>query len=443
MVCLKTLREERAKLGGQIRKMADTLTGDKKDFNAEEKANWERLNKDYDDTGRQIEIESRAAKVLADLDEKPSKGERRYGSEDTETGRKLGGERLTEEQAGRRHDMAFQAWARRQAGMGLTAKQSRMCKEIGFNPNRSRVDLVLPRKAGEVRALSVGTGSAGGFLVPTTLVQNLERAMKSFNGVRQSGAEVMRTPTGAPMNWPTGNDTSNTGELVAENAAVDDNDVKPTFAQTTYGAYKYSSKLVRVPYELLEDSDFDLATVLGEMLGERIGRIQNTHFTTGDGSSKPTGIVTGSTLGKTAASATAIAADELIDLYHSIDPAYRNDPSFGWMMHDSILAVIRKLKDSQNQYLWQPGLRDGVPETLLSKPVTINMAMQATVATATKTVLCGAMRYMKIRDVNRIRLRRLEEVAAVNDQVCFIAFLRSDAKVLNAGGNPIKHLVQA
>jgi HK97 family phage major capsid protein len=107
-------------------------------------------------------------------------------------------------------------------------------------------------------------------------------------------------------------------------------------------------------------------------------------------------VVTGSTLGKTAAGATAILADELIDLYHSVDPAYRRDPSFGFMMHDGVLQAIRKLKDGSGRYLWIPNFDTGIvtasPGVLLGAPVTVNQSMQATVATGTKTVSAGRSR---------------------------------------------------
>jgi HK97 family phage major capsid protein len=194
----------------------------------------------------------------------------------------------------------------------------------------------------------------------------------------------------------------------------------------------------------LEDNAVDLANEIGGLLGERIGRTQETYLTTGTGSSQPGGVVTGSTLGVTAASAAAIAADELISLLHSVDPAYRRDPSCGFMMHDNIAAAVRKLKDSQNRYLWDmDALKNGQPAMLLGKPVTINQSMQSSIATGTKTVLFGAYKKFKIRDVKAIRIRRLTERYADADQEGFIAFMRTDAKLLNAGTNPIKHLIQA
>lgn len=442
---VKELREQRAKVGAEIRRMADTLGGDKKDFNAEERANWEKVNKDFDDYGRQLETMERADQVMAKLGERRD-DRAKPGAEDDWAG-KSGGRvgKIERAKLAAAHEEAMQAWFRRQAGKGLTDAQKRACKAVGFNPANRTIEVRLPRRpGGEVRAgLGVSSGAIGGYIVPTTLIANLEKSMVAFTDVRTAGAEVIRTDTGNPMDWPTATDTSNSGELLTENTAVADADAKPTFAKQTWGAYKFSSKMLNVWYELLEDSAFDLNSVLGEMLGERIGRTQATYFTTGTGFSQPAGIVTGSTLGKTAASATAIAADELLDLIHSINPAYRSDPSCAFMMNDGIMLAIRKLKDAENRYLWEQSLQSDKPDRLLGYPVFVNQSMQATVATATKTILFGAMRYFKIRDVNAVRLRRLEERNAEKDQVSFIAFLRSDSAVLNAGGNPIKYLIQA
>lgn len=197
-----------------------------------------------------------------------------------------------------------------------------------------------------------------------------------------------------------------------------------------------------VPFELLQDSAFDLPSFIARKLGERIGRKQATDFTTGDGSSKPNGIVTASTAGKTAASATAIISDELIDLEHSVDPSYR--PGAGWMFHDNILAAIRKLKESTtNAYIWQPGLQTGIPERILSYPFFINQKMASSIAASAKTILFGRLDKYNIRDVAEVRLVRMNERYADTDQVGFVAFLRSDGDLVDAGTNPIKHLVQA
>lgn len=439
-VKLKQMRENRAKIGAEIRRMADTLGGDKKDFNAEERAQWEKVNKDYDELGRQIAVESRAAEVAKAMDdpaERPKRSRIGRGDEWADDGKGDPAERRAAA-----HEIATQAWFVRQSGQPLSKEQVRACKAIGFNPNRRELSIRLGRKPGEVRALSVGTAADGGHLVPTTLLTTIEKALTDFVELRAVG-EVLRTTSGNAVDWPTVNDTGNTGELLGENTAADDNDAKPTFAKLTLNAYKYSSKLLRVSYELFEDSAIDLNRVIGEILGERIGRKQAVDFTTGDGSSKPNGIVTASAAGVTAAATNAITFDELMGLVHAVDPAYRRDPSCGFMFHDNIALIIRKLKDGENRYLWEASTQVGQPDRLLGFPVTINQSMASSLAASGKPVLFGPMRYYKIRDVNMIRLRRLEERFADLDQVGFVAFMRSDADLLNPGVNPIRRITMA
>jgi HK97 family phage major capsid protein len=165
-------------------------------------------------------------------------------------------------------------------------------------------------------------------------------------------------------------------------------------------------------------------------------------MTTGTGTSQPQGMVVGATLGKTGASATAIAADELLDLIHSVDPAYRGDPSAGFMFHDNILLALRKLKDTTNQYLIQPRVTEALPSMIQGFPFTVNQSMASAITTGQKTMLFGALRKYQIRDVSEVRLVRLNELFAQTDQVGFVMFMRSDAKLLNAGTNPIKYYAQ-
>ena len=192
-------------------------------------------------------------------------------------------------------------------------------------------------------------------------------------------------------------------------------------------------------YEITQDSAFDLGALAGDWLGERIGRIQNDHFTTGAGSTLPKGLTVAGVVGKTATATNTFTSDEVIDLIHSVDPAYREGASF--MFHDTTLALIRKLKESTtNAYIWQPGLQLGVPNMLLGYPYTVNQSMSAALTTGQKLVLFGRMSKYIIRDVSTIRLVRLDERYADTDQIAFIAFLRSDGNLLDAGTRPVKWL---
>jgi HK97 family phage major capsid protein len=236
-------------------------------------------------------------------------------------------------------------------------------------------------------------------------------------------------------------DTANTGELLAEETAMADS-LRVPFGVITFLAYKYSSKPVRISQELMTDSAFNLAIEIGAALGERVGRITETHFTTGDDSGKPQGATVGSGASVTAAGTGAITADELITLQDNLDPAYEEGPAVGWMMKKATRSAIRKLKDGNSQYLWIAGLANGEPDTLLGKPLTVNQSMPA-MTTGLVSVLYGDWSRYVIRDISGATFHRLEERYREYDQTGFVLFSRHDGRVLDAGTNPILRLTQA
>lgn len=342
---------------------------------------------------------------------------------------------LNDRRANRNRDMALRGWALQPTGL-CTADHVRAANEIGFNLNNKVLNLRLnenPNK--ETRAQST-SGSAGGYLIPTDLIRSLETALAYTCPIRQF-AQVLRTASGNPIDIPTVDDTSNSGELVAENTAYTAQDV--TFSKVTLNAYKFTSKLVLASLELLQDSAINVGEILGNLLGERIGRSQLGFFTTGTGSSQPQGAVTGSAAGVTSASATAIAVDDLLGLVHSVDRAYRDAGAF--MMHDSILLAVRKLKDSTNQPIFTQSYIVGEPDRLFGYPVVINNSMASTVATTNKTVLFGDWSKFIIRDALDIQLVRSDERYMEYGQSAFVALARSDSKVAQSGA--LKRLTQA
>ena len=305
----------------------------------------------------------------------------------------------------------------------------------GLNPEE-RALMQSRYKAPEGRAQTVTT-SGGGYLIPQGFYDVLTESLKAFGGMRQS-ARVLSTATGNDLPMPTVDDTGNVGELLAINTAAAAQDF--TFGQIVLKAYKYSSKYVLVPIELLQDSAINVPAYLAKALATRIGRITNTHFTTGDNSSKPQGVVTGASSGKTAAGTSTVTGDELIDLQMSIDPAYQANAS--WQFNFATLGIIRKLKDANGQYLWQPGLRAGEQDLLLGKPYVINQDVAA-MTTGNKPVVYGDFSQYIIRDVMDITVLRLAERFAEYAQVGFLAFSRHDGRVLDAGTDPIKYLTMA
>ncbi len=286
----------------------------------------------------------------------------------------------------------------------------------------------------DVRAAQSTSGTAGGYTVPTDLYNRIVETMKAYGGMRSSRATILRTSTGATLQIPTMDDTSNTGALVAENTVLAEQDL--TFGQKSLGAYMFTSKIVRVSLQLLQDSAFDLETFLGRNLGTRIGRAVNSYLTTGTGSSQPQGVVTGSTQGKVGATGqtASIIYEDLVDLEHSVDPAYRANAEY--MMHDSSLKVLKKLKDSQGRPLWVPGIAVSEPDTIMGYRYVINQDMPTMAANA-KSLLFGDFSAYAIRDVLDIQMLRLVERYADYLQVGFVAFARHDGVLTETSA--IKH----
>jgi len=282
----------------------------------------------------------------------------------------------------------------------------------------------------ETRAQSEGVDSEGGYLVPDEFSGDLERALLAYGGMR-SVAKVIKTGTGQTLDWPTVNSTAIQGEWLAENATAADQD--ETFANVQLNSYTASSKIVKVSRQLMADSFFNLEEYLSSVLAERIGRLTNVGYTTGNGSSKPRGVKHDATP-TTAASASAITFDEIIDLKHEVDPAYRANGT--WMFNDSTLKSIAQLKDTTNQYLWRPTVSMGDPDLLLGHPIVINQDVES-IGAGNYSVLFGDFSKYIIRDVEGFTLLRLNERYADALQIGFIGFLRTDGKVIDAGTNPI------
>lgn len=281
----------------------------------------------------------------------------------------------------------------------------------------------------EFRAAGVATGAAGGYTVPPGFRASMIEAMKTFGGML-GVAEVIDTDTGANLQWPTADDTANVGAILSENTQVGEQDV--TLGTASIDAYMYTSKLVRVSYQLLNDSAFNIEGWLARKLGERIGRILNQHWTTGTGTAQPDGIVTTAGVGKQGATGqtTSVTYDDLVDVIDSIDPAYQGNARF--MMHTQARKGIRKLKDSQQRPLWEPSIQVGVPDSILGYGLVLNQDMPVPAASA-KSILFGDFRqaYL-IRIVNNTQLMRLSERYADYLQVGFLAFQRSDGTLQNS-----------
>ncbi len=288
-----------------------------------------------------------------------------------------------------------------------------------------------------VNTMSTTTGSQGGFTVPTLVGDQLFAAMKLYSAVR-SVAEVLPTPTGGPLSFPTSDGTGEVGELIAENVTATAAD--PVFGTASVPTYKYSSKVFTVPFELLQDSAIDLEQFLSDRAAERIGRAMNPHFTTGTGTGQPAGFVTGATVAKTGTTGQTLTIihDDVIDLVHSVDPAYRqpgsNDVGAVFMCSDAMFKVMRKVKDSSARPLYLPDeLDDG--ESVMGYRVAVNNDMAVPAANAKSLAFGNFHRAYKVRDAMLVAWFRLPDSAyAKLGQLGFLALCRSGGALVDTGG---------
>lgn len=295
----------------------------------------------------------------------------------------------------------------------------------------------------EVRAQSTGTDAAGGYTVPTEFSGQIDRAMAAWGPMWDADVvREMSTSNGREIDWPTVDDTGKTGRQKAENAPVDDDGTDDVvLGEKKLNAYIYDTGMVRIPLELLQDSAFNIEGLMDDLFGERLGRLANSVLTTGTGASQPNGIVTASSLGKAAAGGAAIVADELIDLLHSVDPAYRSSPKCRWQFNDKTLAAIRKLKDGDGNYLWQMGdIRSSEPNRILGHAYSVNQAM-ADIGLNAKPIIFGDHSRYIVRKVIGFQVMTLRERYAENFQIGMVGFKRFDGELLNTAA--VKHLQNA
>jgi HK97 family phage major capsid protein len=410
------LREQMATLATEARSRLDEITPETDSAKAQEiEARFDTIMADHDKIGKEIEREERLAKAEAQA---------------IESRRPVSKEEARAEIADKQSKPEYRE---------VFTKQLR----YGVNALDQEERQVLMDGRTEVRAQSTGTDSAGGYTVPEGFSSEIDKAMAAW-GPMWDGTitRELITSSGNPLPWPTVDDTAKRGRLKAENASVDDDGSDDVvFAEKLLNAYIYDTGMVRIPIELLQDSAFNVEALMAELFGERLGRTANEALTTGTGTNQPNGIVTASSLGKTAAGAAAITSDELIDLFHSVDPAYRQSPNCRWQFNDSTLAAIRKLKDGQGNYLWQMGdVRMGEPDMFLGKAYSVNQAM-ADIATGNKSIIFGDMSKYVVRKVRNFEVMTLRERYAENFQIGMVGFKRFDGELLNTAA--VKHLIQA
>jgi len=383
------LREKRAKAWDAAKAFLDTKRGGDGLLSAEDTSTYDKMESDVVALGKEIERLERQSVIDAELSKATSNPITNTPSKGTEekTGR-----------ASAEYKKAFWNAMRTRSGEGL--------------------DLVVKN------ALQIGTDTEGGYLVPDEFERTLVEALEDENIFRRF-ANVITTSSGdhkIPVVASKG-----TASWIDEEGTIPESD--DSFGQVSIGAYKLGT-MIKVSEELLNDSVFSLESYISKEFARRIGNKEEESFFIGDGSGKPTGILAatgGAQLGVTAASATAITIDEVLDLFYSLKTPYRNRAAF--VMNDATVKAIRKLKDGNGQYLWQPSLQAGTPDTILNRPL-YTSAYVPTIASAAKTVAFGDFSYYWVADRQGRTFKRLNELFAVTGQVGFVATQRVDGKLI-------------
>jgi HK97 family phage major capsid protein len=391
----KRLLEQRANTWEQAKALIDGAVAEKRELTAEEEASYARMTADLDS------LRSRADKFAAD------------------------------EQAAADVEASLRSVAAQRAEREVPAEES----ELRSFLRGEKREFVARPNVQEMRDLSKGTATAGGNTVPTSFYGQLWAHLIETAAI-VNYATVIRTESGENLEFPT-TTAHSSGALTAENAAIAESD--PAFAKRTLGAYKYAT-IIQAPRDLIDDTGVDLEGYLSLQAGRAVGNALGAHLVTGTGSSQPTGIMTSTTLGKTggAGVAGAFTADDLIDLYYSVIAPYRNSGSAAWLMRDATLATVRKLKGSDNNYLWVPGLA-GAPDTILGKPVATDPNVAA-VALSARSVAFGDMSAYYVRLAGGIRFERSDDFAFNTDQATFRCIVRGDGVLLDQTG-AVKHFI--
>ena len=381
------LREKRAKAWEAAKAFLDSHRNDKGILSAEDDATYTRMEQDITDLGKEIARLERQEALDAELSKPtatPLTGKPLDGKADERTGR------ATDEYRSGFWDL-------------MRTK----------NPTPQVVD-----------ALRIGADTEGGYLVPDEYERTLVEALEEEN-IFRSLAHIIRTASGE-RKIPVVSSKGTVSWIEEGGAFPESND---TFGQVTIGAYKLGTT-IKISEELLNDSVFDLENYIAREFARRIGTKEEEAFFTGDGSGKPLGVLAdtgGAEIGVTAASATAITADELLDLYHSLFSPYRKKAV--WVVNDSTIKAIRKLRDNNGQYLWQPGLIANAPDTILGRSVKTS-AFMPSIAAGAKSIIFGDFKYYWIADRQGRTFKRLNELYATNGQVGFLASQRVDGKLI-------------
>lgn len=404
---IKQLKEKRLSLIEQQKDLHKRVSGENREMTADESQQWDRIEADLKGIRDNIEREETLRRNLAEVEDTVERH-----ADETGTKPNL--------------DYAKTFFRAMRFGMNALSTDERQLMQQNFHQEKRGTN---PQAA--------GTDNLGGYLVPEGFGDELITTMALWGGMLDV-CRLIRTASGNALPYPTLNDTATSGTLLAENAANAVSDV--TLGVKTLNAYKYTGGIVKMSLELLQDEAIRLEDELGPIFARRMGVKFNTDLTSGDGSSKPTGILTSATSGKTSAAVAAVTRGELVDLMHSVDPAYR--PNSRWMFNDATLAAIKKLSfgSSDDRPLWQASVREGAPDTLEGRPYTINQQMPDLGATNTP-ILFGDFGMFYIRIVRDMTMFQFREKYMDAFQIGYTAFMRGDGLLMDTAA--VKKLTNA
>lgn len=400
------LMQQRAALVTEQRRILDSAEGENRNLNAEETQEYDRIDGEIDGFGQRI------SRLQRDRDNARSIAEAELAARGVLDPRGEPGDPNDSDEA-RAYREAFDRYLR--AGTMEMSDEQRSILRAGFEQDETR-DLVK------------GTNAQGGYTVPQGFYARLIVQLEQISGVRLAGATRLETASGIDLPIPlvTAHGAASWAAEASALTAVDE-----TFGQVILKAYK-AVKLIKVSLELLEDSGVDIEAYISAELGKRIGRLEGDGFATGASGSTttPEGIVNKATAMTLATgSTTTITADQIIDLVYAVARPYRAGASF--LMNDGIVKIVRKLKDSQNRYLWEDSLQANEPPRLFGYPVYIEPSMAAAPVANALTMVYGDVSGYFVRDVGAFRLFRLNERYMDNGEVGFLGWHRTDGDLVD------------
>jgi HK97 family phage major capsid protein len=417
------LQEKRGELVTQARAALEEITKNTDEARSKElEQRHDTIMADLDKLDKEIAREQRQVQLEKEEEERRTK--QRPTGEDIEIPGQDGGEQRTVEQRQAEYRDAFDAFMRSGCDASALEPEQRNILRAGF--------------VAEKRVQTAGTTTAGGYTVPKELAGEIVSVMKDFGPMYDPGVtrEIV-TSGGNEFDIPTTDDTANSAAALAEGADItDDNSGDMVFGQARLDAYVDATPFVKLSFELMQDSAFNLQSFIADALGERLGRRANNKLTVGTGTGQANGIVTASSLGVTAALTNAIAADELLALFHAVNAAYRRSPKARFMLADTTLLAVRKLKDGQGNYLWQLGnIQVGQPDSLLGKPYSVNDDVPA-IATGNKAVIFGDFSRYWVRKVGAPLIGTVRE--RFWPKIGLAGLIRYDGELMDSAA--VKHL---